>query len=73
MIGDLSGLERQVLEAAAVGRVLEEPDSAPAVGAAYRHLEQYGLLAAEWWGEDVLPLTVEITRAGRTLLRHRGP
>lgn len=60
-----------MLEAAADGHVLEEPDSAPAVGAAYRHLEVYGLLALEWWGDDVLPLMVELTPAGRTLLRFR--
>jgi hypothetical protein len=67
----LTGLERRILEAAELGHVLEEPDSAPAVGAAYRHLQDCGLLDADWWGEDLLPLMVEIMPAGRTLLRYR--
>ena len=67
----LSGLERQVLEAAALGRVVEEPDSAPAVGAVYRRLDAEGMLAAEWSGDDLLPLEVELTPAGRMLLRSR--
>lgn len=67
----LTGLERRILEAAELGHVLEEPDSAPAVGAAYRHLQDYGLLDADWWGDDVLPLMVEIMPAGRMLLRYR--
>ena len=43
----LSGLERQVLEAAALERVLEEPYSTPGVGAVYRRLDAEGYLAAE--------------------------
>lgn len=65
----LTGLERQVLEHAALGAVLEEPDSAAAVGATYRHLDAQGLLAAEWWPGDVLPIEVELTAAGRMVLR----
>ena len=67
----LSGLERQVLEAAALGRVVEEPDSAPAVGAVYRRLDADGMLSAEWFGDGLLPLQVELTAAGRMLLRSR--
>ena len=69
----LTGLEQRILEAAEVGHVVAEPGSVPAaaVGAAYRHLEQYGLLDADWWGDDVLPLMVGITPAGRAVLRHR--
>ena len=66
----LTGLERRILEGADVGHVVDEPGCAPLVGAAYRHLEQYGLLDADWWGDDLVPLMVEITPAGRTLLRH---
>lgn len=67
----LTGLERLVLEAAAVGQVLEEPESASAVGAVYRALDAQGLVEAEWWGGDDLPLQVTLTAAGRTLLRSR--
>ncbi|MBB2903343.1 hypothetical protein FHR75_004185 [Kineococcus radiotolerans] len=67
----LSGLERQVLEAAALGRVVEEPDSAPAVGVVYRGHGAEGMLSAEWFGDDLLPLQVELTAAGRMLLRSR--
>ncbi|WP_157873693.1 hypothetical protein [Kineococcus radiotolerans] len=49
----------------------EELDSAPAVGAVYRRLEAEGMLAAEWFGDDLLPLAVELTPAGRMLLRSR--
>ncbi|WP_432563942.1 hypothetical protein [Kineococcus sp. SYSU DK003] len=68
----LSGLERAVLEHAADGRVLEEPESAPALVAVYQALDARGLLAAEWWPGDALPLTVELTAAGRILLRSRA-
>ncbi|WP_380161568.1 hypothetical protein [Kineococcus sp. R86509] len=67
----LSGLERAVLEAAADGHVLEEPESATAVGAVYRRLDADGYLAAEWWAGDALPLQVELTAAGRMRLRAR--
>lgn len=66
----LTGLEREVLERAALGHVLEEPDSARAVGEVY--LDAEGLLAAEWWAGDVLPLEVGITIAGRMVLRGDG-
>ena len=66
----LSGLERRILEAAELGHVVQGPETAPAVGAAYRHLQDYGLLDADWWGDDVLPLMVEIMPAGRTVLRY---
>ncbi|WP_432542308.1 hypothetical protein [Kineococcus sp. SYSU DK002] len=65
----LTGLERRILEAAAVGHVLDEPDSAETIGRCYRHLQQYGLLDADWWGDDALPLMVEVTPTGRALLR----
>ena len=65
----LSGLERLVLEAAAIHVVLEEVESACAVGAVYRRLDREGLVAAEWWSDDALPLEVGLTVAGRVLLR----
>jgi hypothetical protein len=61
----LPGLERVLLEAAATGYVLEEPESAPAVGAAYRRLDTEGLIAAEWFGDDVVAIEVEATPASR--------
>jgi hypothetical protein len=67
----LSGLERQILEAAALCHVVEEPDFAPALSAVYRRLDAEGMLAAEWFGDDLLPLQVELTAAGRMLLRSR--
>ena len=42
----LSGLQRQVPEAAAQGPVVEELDSALAVGAVYRRLDARGVIAA---------------------------
>ena len=53
--------------------VLEEPESAGAVGAVYRRLDRDGLVAAEWWGEDALPLEVALTVAGRLRLRRSRP
>ncbi|WP_432542310.1 hypothetical protein [Kineococcus sp. SYSU DK002] len=67
----LTGLDRQVLELARDGVVLEEPD-AVAVAEAYRRLNREGLLEAAWWRDGVLPLEVAITPAGRMLLRSRG-
>lgn len=68
----LSGLEREVLKHAAAGRVLEEPESAPALAAVYLALDASGLLVAEGWPGDLLPLTVELTDAGRMLMGTRG-
>jgi len=65
----LTGLDRQLLQHADLGAVLEEPDSAPAIGAAYRRLDTNGLLSAEWFTGDLLPLTVSLTPLGRTALR----
>lgn len=61
--------ECQILWTAALGRVLENVhESAPAVGAVYRRLDVGGLIAAEW-GDGDLPVEVELTAAGRALLR----
>lgn len=69
----LSGLNRQLLQHADLGAVLEEPDSAPSVGNAYRRLDADGLLSAEWFTGDLLPLTVSLTPLGRTVLRASRP
>lgn len=68
----VSGLDRQVLDAADLGFVLEEPESAAAVGAVYRRLDRDGLIEAEWWGEDLLPLEATLTPMGRSVLRAAG-
>lgn len=63
----LNGLDRILRERARDGAVLEDDDAA--VGAGYRRLDAEGLIAAEWFGDDVLPLTVMATTAGLTALQ----
>lgn len=43
------------------------------MGAAYRRLDADGLLCAEWFTGDLLPLTVSLTPYGRTMLRASRP
>lgn len=64
----LTGLDRLILERARDGGAVLE-DDAPAVVEAYRRLDADGLLAAEWFGDDALPIQVEVTPAGRIALQ----
>ncbi|WP_380136695.1 hypothetical protein [Kineococcus gynurae] len=65
----LQGLEREALERAAVGAVLHEEGSEPALNAIFIDLLARGLVTATWPAGAELPTEVAITTAGRNALR----